>query len=96
MASTVVVSRFKLVFLVPTSALAACKAAILSAGAGRYPGGLYSECCFVTLGTGQFRPSDKSNPYIGKPGEVEEVQEARVEALCIGEDVARNAVKALI
>jgi hypothetical protein len=88
-------SRFKLVFRVPTSALASCKAAIFSAGAGRYPGGLYTECCFITLGTGQFRAGDKANPHIGRPGELEEVQEARVEALCIGEEVARNAVKAL-
>ncbi|KAI6081198.1 GTP cyclohydrolase 1 type 2/Nif3 [Hypoxylon rubiginosum] len=30
--------RFKLVFRVPPSALAACKTAIFAAGAGRYPG----------------------------------------------------------
>ena len=95
MASVAVASRFTLVFRVPTSALAACKAAIFSAGAGRYHGGLYTECCFITLGTAQFRSGDKANPHIGKPGEIEEVKEARVEALCIGEDVARNAVKAL-
>ncbi|KAH8601967.1 GTP cyclohydrolase 1 type 2/Nif3 [Bisporella sp. PMI_857] len=95
MASSVPVARFKLVFRVPTSALEACKGAIFSAGAGRYSGGLYTECCFTTLGTGQFRPGDKAQPHIGKPGELEKVQEARVEAMCIGEDVVREAVKAL-
>jgi len=36
-------ARFK---LVPPSALAACKAAIFAAGAGRYPSsGNYTECC---------------------------------------------------
>jgi hypothetical protein len=87
MASVVSASCFKLVIRVPTSALMVCKAAIFSAGAGRYPGGLYTECCFTTFGISQFRPIDKANPHIGRPGEVEGVQEARVEALCIGEDV---------
>jgi hypothetical protein len=95
MVSMAIVPRFKLVFRVPTSALASCKTAVFSAGAGRFPDGLYTECAFTTLGTGQFRPSDKANPHIGKPGEIEEVSEARVEILCVGEDVARNAVKAL-
>ncbi|KAF2430609.1 hypothetical protein EJ08DRAFT_239390 [Tothia fuscella] len=44
---------------------------------------------------GAFRPGELANPHIGKPSELEEVQETRVETLCIGEDVARNAVKAL-
>ncbi|KAF1982507.1 hypothetical protein K402DRAFT_340206 [Aulographum hederae CBS 113979] len=87
--------RFKLVFRVPEPALPACKAAIFSAGAGRYPGGQYTECCFTTLGTGQFRPGDTARPHLGKVGELEEVPEARVEALCVGEDVARSAVSAL-
>ena len=89
-------TRFKLVFMVPPSALTQCKAAIFAAGAGRYPGsGNYTECCFTTMGTGQFRPGDTANPHIGKRGEVEEVQEARVETLCVGERVVREAVKAL-
>jgi hypothetical protein len=89
-------ARFKLVFFVPQSALAACKAAIFAAGAGRYPGpGNYTECCWTAMGTGQFRPGDTANPHIGSVGTLEEVQEARVETLCVGEDVARKAVEAL-
>lgn len=95
MAATSSIVRFKLVFRVPATGLAACKTAIFAAGAGRYPGGLYTECCWSTVGIGQFRPGDMANPHIGKPGDLEEVQEARVEAVCFGEDVARNAVKAL-
>ncbi|KAF2493740.1 hypothetical protein BU16DRAFT_527949 [Lophium mytilinum] len=83
MAAALSLTRFKLVFRVPSSGLNACKAAIFSAGAGRYPGGLYTECCFVSLGTGQFRPGDAANPHIGKVGELEFVEEARVEILCI-------------
>ncbi|KAE9375042.1 hypothetical protein N431DRAFT_557195 [Stipitochalara longipes BDJ] len=88
--------RFKLIFFVPPSALAVCKSAIFAAGAGRYPGpGNYTECCWVTLGTGQFRPGDAAKPNIGQVGGLEEVQEARVETLCLGEDAVRKAVEAL-
>jgi hypothetical protein len=90
-----VATRYKLVFHVPRSALEACKSAIFAAGAGRYPAGNYTECCYTTFGTGQFRPGDAANPHIGKPGQLETVEEARVEAVCFGEDVARNAVAAL-
>ena len=90
------VARFKLVFNVPRSSLEACKTAIFAAGAGRYPGpGNYTECCWVAIGTGQFRPGDAANPHIGSVGKLEYVEEARVETLCLGEDVARKAVAAL-
>jgi hypothetical protein len=97
MAATVsAASRFKLIFFVPPSALAACKAAIFAAGAGNYPGsGNYTECCWTAFGTGQFRPGRAANPNIGKVGDLEEVQEAKVETLCLGEDVVRRAVEAL-
>jgi len=89
-------ARFQLVFFVPPSALVACKAAIFAAGAGRYPGpGHYTECCWTAMGTGQFRPGDTANPHIGSVGALEEVQEVRVETLCLGEEVARKAVEAL-
>ena len=89
-------ARFKLVFRVPKSGLAGCKSAIFAAGAGRYPGpGNYTECCWTVMGTGQFRPGDTANPHIGSVGALEEVEEARVETLCVGEEVARKAVDAL-
>jgi hypothetical protein len=88
--------KFKLIFNVPLSSLEACKTAIFAAGAGRYPGkGQYTECCFTTMGTGQFRPGDKANPHIGKVGELEYVESAKVETLCVGEEVVRKAVEAL-
>lgn len=89
-------TRFKLVFFVPKSALAACKSAIFAAGAGRYPGpGNYTECCWIAWGTGQFRPGDSANPHIGTTGVLEEVEEAKVETLCVGKEVAEAAVQAL-
>ena len=47
------------------------------------------------MGTGQFRPGNTADPHIGRVGALEELQEARVETLCHGEDVARRAVEAL-
>ncbi|KAF1362575.1 hypothetical protein EJ07DRAFT_153467 [Lizonia empirigonia] len=88
--------KFKLVFFVPPSALSACKTAIFAAGAGSYPGtGGYTECCFASKGTGQFRPGNASNPHIGTVGTLEEVEEYRVEAMCLGRDNAVAAVAAL-
>ncbi|KAL1800533.1 hypothetical protein ACET3X_000875 [Alternaria dauci] len=88
--------KFKLVFFVPPSAANACKAAIFGAGAGRFPGPAgYTECCFTSRGTGQFRPGDAANPHIGKVGELEEVDEYRIEAICMGRDTAVKAVEAL-
>ncbi|KAI9652460.1 MAG: hypothetical protein M1829_001644 [Trizodia sp. TS-e1964] len=86
-------ARFKLVFFVPPFALAACKAAIFAASAGRYPG--YTECCWTSIGTGQFHPGDTANPRIGSIGALQEVQEARVETICVGEYVTRKLVEAL-
>ncbi|KAK1767420.1 GTP cyclohydrolase 1 type 2/Nif3 [Phialemonium atrogriseum] len=90
------IARFSLIFYAPPAAVQACKAAIFGAGAGRYPGtGNYTECCWSATGTGQFRPGDAANPHIGRPGELEETPEVRIETLCVGEDVARRAVAAL-
>jgi hypothetical protein len=90
------VARYTLVFYAPPAAVQACKAAIFKAGAGRYPGlGNYTECAYLTDGTGQFRPGDTANPHIGKVGALEETPEVRVETLCQNEQVARAAVDAL-
>ena len=90
------VQKFKLVFNVPATSLEACKTAIFAAGAGRYPGpGNYTECCFTSMGTGQFRPGDKANPHVGKVGNLEYVDSAKVETLCVGEETVRKAVEAL-
>ncbi|CAK7269463.1 hypothetical protein SEPCBS57363_003615 [Sporothrix epigloea] len=91
-------TKYQLSFYVPLANLEACKTAIFAAGAGCYPGsGNYTEACFTIVhgGVGQFRPGKDANPHIGTVGELETVQEARVETLCVGEDVARRAVAAL-
>lgn len=93
---TAVATRFRLVFRVPPSAAEACKKAIFEAGAGCHLGpGNYTECCFSSSGTGQFRPGETANPYIGSVGKLEQVAEEQIQTLCVGEDVVRKAVEAL-
>lgn len=86
---------YRLVFTVPESHVAACKAAIFAAGAGIYPNSNYTECCWTTEGTGQFRPGDAARPHLGIVGQVETVREVRVETPCVGKEVARRTVEAL-
>lgn len=95
MASTPAATVFRLVFNVPASHLAACKAAVFAAGAGRYPNSNYTECCWTTAGTGQFRPGDAANPHLGTVGQLEHVPEVRVETPCVGKEVVKGAVEAL-
>ncbi|EPS40970.1 hypothetical protein H072_5132 [Dactylellina haptotyla CBS 200.50] len=94
--TTSTAQRYKLIYFVPLENLDATKDAIFAAGAGRYPGpGNYTECAWVAIGTGQFRPGDAANPHLGEVGKLEKVEEARVETLIVGEDVARKVVEAL-
>jgi len=86
---------YQLQFYVPKSNTAAVLSAVHKTGAGTYPGGIYGECAFITSGTGTFRPLTGANPAIGKVGDVEEVEEDRVEVMCLGKESTIAAVKAL-
>jgi hypothetical protein len=88
--------RYKLIFFVPHPQLESCKEAIFSTGAGSFPGGKYTKCCFQTPGTGQFLPGDGANPNIGAVGALEHVEEMKVEILCVGRETMLDAVKALV
>ena len=46
-------------------------------------------------GTGQFRPLDGSDPFIGKTGSIMRVDEYRVEMICDDKYIAK-AVQALV
>jgi len=96
MASSDAETRYKLVFFAPSTDLEPIKEAIFATGAGRYPGaGDYSKACFTSRGIGQFVPGASAKPAIGEPGKPEEVDEFRVEILCMGTSVAKEAVAAL-
>jgi hypothetical protein len=89
-------NHYKLIFYVPESHLECVKSAIFSVGAGQQ--GHYDQCCWQTLGEGQFRPLSGSQPFIGEQsklnGVVERVSEYRVELLC-DEDKLVSAIAAL-
>lgn len=84
---------FRLEFYVPESHLEQVKMALFQAGAGRV--GDYDCCAWQTRGQGQFRPGANSSPYIGQAGEMETVEEYKVEMVCAEPQLA-EAIKALL
>lgn len=71
---------YKLTFFAPINDVEQVKRALFSAGAGKL--GHYEQCCWQTLGQGQFYPNAEAHPSIGEVGVLESVQEYRVEMLC--------------
>jgi dinuclear metal center YbgI/SA1388 family protein len=69
----------KLVVFVPRDAAAPVRAAIAAAGAGTI--GNYDHCSFTTTGTGRFRPLEGADPTVGMIGNLEIVEEERIEAV---------------
>ncbi|MCB0943409.1 MAG: Nif3-like dinuclear metal center hexameric protein, partial [Mycobacterium sp.] len=69
----------KLTTYVPVADADALRAALAAAGAGRI--GDYDHASFSTPGQGRFRPLDGATPTIGTVGEVETVDEERVEVV---------------
>ena len=69
--------RVKLVTFVPTDATAKVLDALALAGAGVI--GEYTHSSFRVRGTGTFLPSDRANPAVGERGELNEVEEDRLE-----------------
>ncbi|WP_213071712.1 NGG1p interacting factor NIF3 [Acinetobacter pittii] len=82
----------KLIYYVPDSHLESTKQAIFSAGAGGI--GNYKHCAWQVKGIGQFKPVKGADPYIGELGELEQVDEWRVETIVI-EANAKAVAKAL-
>ena len=83
---------YKLCFFVPTSHLDEVKSAVFAAGGGRI--GDYDHCAWQVLGLGQFRPLDGSQPFIGEAGQVEQVEEWKME-LVVADELIRAVVTAL-
>jgi hypothetical protein len=83
---------YKLCFFVPESACETVKQALFAVGAGRM--GKYDQCCWQSLGTGQFRPLDGSTPHLGQHNRLEKVAEWKVEMVC-HDELIESAVAAL-
>ncbi|MDK7214099.1 Nif3-like dinuclear metal center hexameric protein [Corynebacterium pyruviciproducens] len=67
-------------------------AELFAAGAGNV--GEYSDCAFRIPGVGQFRPGEHSAPAIGNHGELETLDEVRIEF--VGKRKDREAIRAAI
>ncbi|MEV1134918.1 Nif3-like dinuclear metal center hexameric protein [Rhodococcus coprophilus] len=69
----------KWVVMVPSDSADTVRQALFDAGAGAL--GNYTECSWTTSGTGQFRPVGAADPTLGELGELERVEEARIEVI---------------
>lgn len=77
---------------IPETHVDEVKEKMFAAGAGRI--GNYEFCSFEYKGTGQFRPMPESSPFLGKQGEIEKVEEVKVEMVCKN-DLLKEVVKAM-
>ena len=82
----------KLEVYVPATHAEELKTALFDAGAGKI--GNYDCCCWQTSGTGQFRPLEGSNAFIGEKDKIEKVKEIKIELLC-PEDKIEEIIMAL-
>lgn len=69
----------KLVTFCPSGDAEKVREALFNGGAGHI--GEYDRCSFNTEGTGSFRAGEKSNPYVGEPGEFHFENETRIETI---------------
>ncbi len=83
----------KLVTYIPVDHYERVRDALYLAGCGHL--GQYDCCGFGTSGVGNFRPLKGASPFIGAVGELEEVEEIRLETLVVAgmESVAIRALK---
>ena len=83
----------KLVTFCPVDKASQVRQALFSVGAGGI--GNYDECSFNTEGTGTFRASDKTNPYLGKKGKQHHEREVKIEII-YPSDIEKQLLKTLI
>ena len=84
---------YSLVVYVPEEHLEELKKALFAAGGGDF--GSYDSCSWEVAGTGQFRPLEGSQPFIGEKGRIESLREYRLEMVCRDERV-RGLIDALM
>ena len=83
----------KLVIFVPEENMDAVAGALADAGAGVI--GEYTHCTFRTPGTGTFLGGEATDPYLGERGQLEKVEEIRLETV-VPAHAASRAVAAAI
>lgn len=84
---------YKLVVFVPKEQHQRVLDAILGAGAGHI--GNYSHCSFNIEGYGTFLPGEGTEPFIGKQGKLEKVEEVRIETL-VPQSIRSKVIQAML
>jgi len=84
--------QYQITFYVPEKYCETVKQAMFDEGAGKL--GNYEECAWQTLGQGQFKPLEGSNPYMGNKDKLEKVEEYKVDIFC-EKDKLEAAIEAL-
>lgn len=86
------IERVKISVTVPADNLEKIRNAICEAGAGVI--GNYDHCSYSSKVVGTFKPNEKANPYIGKNGKLEFVNEEKLEVVC-NVDKVKEVIAAL-
>ena len=76
---------YSIIFYVPEKHLETVKMALFKKGAGRYE--KYDCCAWQVKGEGQYRPLEGSKPFLGQEGNIEKVDEYKVEMICKDSDI---------
>src|SRR3989344_4465283 len=82
----------KIVVYVPLTHVDQVREAIGKVGGGKL--GKYSFCSFSTRGMGRFKPEEGANPHIGKIGELESVEEERIE-ISVEDSLVQSVISAI-
>lgn len=71
----------KMIVYVPSEDAERMRGVLGEAGAGKI--GKYSYASFSSRGIGRFKPGKGASPHIGVIGKLEEVEEERIEVVCL-------------
>lgn len=82
----------KIVVFVPLTHADILRKALGDAGAGLE--GNYSHCSFSSIGKGRFKPLAGAKPFVGEVGKFEEVDEERIEVVCLRQQ-AKEVIAAI-
>jgi hypothetical protein len=86
--------KYKIAIYTPVTHSEIIRNVLFKSGAGKF--GEYDSCSFSAKGIGRFRGSKKTKPYIGRPGQVEMVEEEKIETIVASDKLkpTYDAVKA--
>ncbi|TCP32362.1 dinuclear metal center YbgI/SA1388 family protein [Scopulibacillus darangshiensis] len=83
----------KIAVFVPMEAAETVRQALGASGAGAI--GNYSHCTFNSEGTGTFLPGEGTNPHIGAKGQLEKVNEVKIETI-VPDHLLKTAIKKMV